>query len=41
MAKGLQVGSGHDDGVELTPLISEQQLQKVENYARSGQQAGA
>ena len=30
-----------DDGVELTPLISEQQLQKVENYARSGQQAGA
>jgi aldehyde dehydrogenase (NAD+) len=41
MAKGLKVGDGHDDGVELTPLISEQQLQKVENYARSGQQAGA
>ena len=41
MAKGLKVGDGHEDGVELTPLISEQQLQKVENYARSGQQAGA
>ena len=41
MAKGLKVGAGYEDGVELTPLISEQQLQKVENYARSGQQAGA
>ncbi|MGY9025967.1 MAG: aldehyde dehydrogenase family protein [Candidatus Pelagibacterales bacterium] len=41
MASGLKVGAGNVDGVELTPLISEQQLQKVENFSRSGQQAGA
>ena len=40
LSKSLKVGAGYEDG-ELTPVISEKQLQKVENYARSGTQAGA
>ena len=41
LAKSIKVGPGNEEGVDLTPLISEEQLQKVENYARSGLQAGA
>jgi acyl-CoA reductase-like NAD-dependent aldehyde dehydrogenase len=40
LSKSLKVGAGYEGG-ELTPVISEQQLQKVENYSRSGVQAGA
>ena len=40
LSKSLKVGAGYEGG-ELTPVISEKQLQKVENYARSGVQAGA
>ena len=41
LAKSIKVGPGNEEGVDLTPVISEEQLQKVENYARSGLQAGA
>jgi len=40
LSKSLKVGAGYEGG-ELTPVISEKQLQKVENYSRSGTQAGA
>ena len=41
LAKSIKVGPGNEEGVDLTPVISEEQLQKVQNYARSGLQAGA
>ena len=41
LASNIKVGPGDAEGTELTPLISEDQIQKVENYSRSGQQAGA
>ena len=41
LARSIKVGPGNEEGVDLTPVISEEQLQKVENYARSGLQAGA
>ena len=41
LASNIKVGPGDTEGTELTPLISEDQIQKVENYSRSGQQAGA
>ena len=40
LSKSLKVGAGYEGG-ELTPVISEKQLQNVENYSRSGTQAGA
>ena len=40
LSKSLKVGAGYEGG-ELTPVISEKQLQKIENYSRSGTQAGA
>ena len=39
LAASIKVGPGDEEGVDLTPVISEEQLQKVENYARSGLQA--
>jgi aldehyde dehydrogenase (NAD+) len=41
LSKSLKVGAGYEDGTDLTPLISNNQLEKVEGYARSGIQAGA
>ena len=41
LSKSLKVGAGYEEGVGLTPVISEKQLEKVEGYARSGIQQGA
>ena len=41
LSKSLKVGAGYEEGTELTPLISSNQLDKVEGYARSGIQQGA
>ena len=41
LSKSLKVGPGYEEGSGLTPVISEQQLEKVEGYARSGIQQGA
>ena len=41
LATSLKVGPGDEEGTYITPVISEEQLQKIENYSRSGQQAGA
>ena len=41
LSKSLKVGAGYEEGTELTPVISNNQLEKVEGYARSGIQAGA
>jgi aldehyde dehydrogenase (NAD+)/betaine-aldehyde dehydrogenase len=41
LSKSLKVGAGYEEGVDLTPVISNNQLEKVEGYARSGIQAGA
>ena len=41
LGKSLKVGPGYEEGSELTPVISQNQLDKVEGYARSGIQAGA
>ena len=41
LSKSLKVGAGYEEGTELTPVISSNQLEKVEGYARSGIQAGA
>lgn len=40
MAKGLTIGAGMDDP-DITPLISADQLAKVDNYAQIGVQQGA
>ena len=41
LSKSLKVGAGYEEGTELTPVISSNQLDKVEGYARSGIQQGA
>ncbi len=41
LSKSLKVGPGYEEGTDLTPVISNNQLEKVEGYARSGIQAGA
>tara|TARA_Y100001970_G_scaffold34365_1_gene42621 strand:- start:1582 stop:3015 length:1434 start_codon:yes stop_codon:yes gene_type:complete len=41
LSKSLKVGPGYEEGSELTPVISKNQLEKVEGYARSGIQEGA
>ena len=41
LTKSLKVGAGYEKGVDCTPVISKNQLEKVEGYARSGIQAGA
>ncbi len=41
LSKSLKIGPGIDKNTDLTPVISENQLQKVEGYARSGIQQGA
>ena len=41
LSKSLKVGAGYEEGTDLTPVISNNQLEKVEGYARSGIQAGA
>lgn len=40
-AKKLRVGPGLDPGVEVGPLINEQQLKTVESYTTIGKQEGA
>lgn len=40
-AKGLKVGFGLEPGVQVGPLINEQQLETVEKYVRIGEQEGA
>lgn len=40
-AKKLHVGYGLDEGVQMGPLINEQQLQTVEKYVNIGKQEGA
>ena len=41
LSKSLKVGPGYEKDSELTPVISQNQLEKVEGYARSGIQQGA
>ena len=41
MSQSLKIGPGIEKDTDLTPVISETQLQKVEGYARSGIQEGA
>ena len=41
LTKNLKVGPGYEDGTDCTPVISKNQLEKVEGYTRSGIQAGA
>ena len=41
LTKSLKVGPGYEEGTDCTPVISKNQLEKVEGYARSGIQAGA
>ena len=41
LSKSLKIGAGYEEGTELTPVISENQLEKIEGYARSGIQQGA
>ena len=41
LSQSLKIGPGIDKDTDLTPVISENQLQKVEGYARSGIQEGA
>ncbi len=41
LSKSLKIGPGIEKNTDLTPVISENQLQKVEGYARSGIQEGA
>jgi aldehyde dehydrogenase (NAD+) len=37
----LRVGSGLDEGVDVGPLINQQQLETVERYTEIGKQEGA
>ena len=37
----LKIGAGDEEGTEVTPLISTDQLQRVSNYVKSGIQSGA
>ena len=41
LTKSLKVGPGYENGTDCTPVISKNQLEKVEGYTRSGIQAGA
>ena len=41
LTKSLKVGPGYEKGIDCTPVISKNQLEKVEGYARSGIQEGA
>jgi len=41
LTKSLKVGAGYEEGTDCTPVISKNQLEKVEGYTRSGIQAGA
>ena len=41
LSKSLKIGAGYEKDTDLTPVISNSQLEKVEGYARSGVQAGA
>ncbi len=40
-AKGLKVGYGLEDGVEVGPLVNQKALSKVESYVRIGRDEGA
>ena len=39
--KDLKIGAGNEQGTEITPLISAEQLKRVSNYCQSGIQSGA
>jgi phenylacetaldehyde dehydrogenase len=41
IAKSIKVGAGTDPDVEMGPLISDEQFEKVLGFMQSGQQAGA
>ena len=41
LTKALKVGPGYESDTDCTPIISKNQLEKVEGYSRSGIQAGA
>ena len=41
LTKSLKVGPGYEQGIDCTPIISKNQIEKVEGYARSGLQSGA
>ena len=41
LTKNLKIGPGYEDGIDCTPVISKNQLEKIEGYTRSGIQAGA
>lgn len=40
-AQALKIGSGLDPSVEMGPVISEHQLERIEEYVRIGQKEGA
>jgi aldehyde dehydrogenase (NAD+) len=40
-AKSLKVGNGLEDGIQVGPLINQQQLETVEKYVEIGKQEGA
>ena len=39
--KALKIGAGNEQKVDVTPLISKEQLKRVSNYCKSGIQSGA
>ena len=39
--KSLKIGAGDNEKTDVTPLISQEQLQRVSNYCQSGVQSGA
>ena len=39
--KALKIGAGNEKKVDVTPLISKEQLKRVSNYCKSGIQSGA
>ena len=41
LTKELKVGPGYEKDTDCTPVISKNQLEKIEGYSRSGIQAGA
>ena len=40
-SRNLRIGSGFDPATEVGPVVSEQQLQRVQRYVRIGQEEGA
>jgi len=40
-SRTLKVGNGMDDGVDIGPLVSEEQLQRVLSYVDAGRREGA